>query len=53
MRLILLLYRSLSTPVSASGFFVSATPDAVPTGRDVGGLNWVRVFPNEADGDGG
>ena len=40
----------LSSPASAGEFFLSATPDQVPSGRDVGGLNWIRVFNNFDDG---
>jgi MYXO-CTERM domain-containing protein len=41
---------SLSAPVQAGPWLLSATPDQVPSGRDVGGLNWVRVFNNFEDG---
>ena len=40
----------LSTPATAGEFLVSATADSVPSGPDVGGLNWVRVFNNVEDG---
>ncbi|MAY80232.1 MAG: hypothetical protein CL930_05525 [Deltaproteobacteria bacterium] len=40
----------VSSPVSAGEFLISASPDVVPSGRDVGGLNWVRVFNNLEDG---
>ena len=40
----------LSSPANAGEFFLSATPDQVPSGRDVGGLNWIRVFNNFDDG---
>jgi MYXO-CTERM domain-containing protein len=39
-----------SPPLMAGDFFVSASPDANPSGPDVGGLNWVRVFNNLEDG---
>ena len=39
-----------STPSMAGDFFLSASPDEVPSGPDVGGLNWVRVFNNLTDG---
>ncbi len=40
----------LTSPATAGDFLLSATPDRVPSGRDVGGLNWVRVFNNLDDG---
>ncbi len=40
----------LASPAQAGEFFLSATPDRVPSGRDVGGLNWIRVFNNFEDG---
>jgi hypothetical protein len=47
----LLLYIALASPTAHAGdFFLSATADQVPSGRDVGGLNWVRVFNNLRDG---
>ena len=50
MRILLLSLLGISVPASAGDFFVSATPDTVPAGPDVGGLNWVRVFNNLEDG---
>ena len=41
---------TLSTEARAQEFFISASADQKPTGRDVGGLNWVRVFNNLTDG---
>lgn len=41
---------TLSTPVQAGPWLLESTPDQVPYGRDVGGLNWVRVFNNFDDG---
>ena len=40
----------LTNPATAGEFFVSATPDAIPSGPDVSGLNWVRVFNNVDEG---
>lgn len=39
-----------AAPATAGEYFISATPDAVPSGPDVGGLNWVRVFNNIEEG---
>jgi len=50
MRILLLTLALASGPASAGDFFLSATADTVPTGPDVGGLNWVRVFNNMEDG---
>ena len=40
----------LISPTLAGDFFVEVGPDQVPSGPDVGGLNWVRVFNNFDDG---
>jgi MYXO-CTERM domain-containing protein len=40
----------LANPSFAGDFFLGAGPDQVPSGPDVGGLNWVRVFNNFDDG---
>ena len=46
----LLTLLSVSSPAHAGPWLLSATPDQVPSGRDVGGLNWVRVFNNFDEG---
>ena len=40
----------LTSPAFAGDFFLEAGADQVPSGPDVGGLNWVRVFNNFDDG---
>ncbi len=47
---VLLSILTVSSPAQAGDWLLSSTPDQVPTGRDVGGLNWVRVFNNFEDG---
>ena len=46
----LLTLLTVSAPAQAGPWLLSSTPDQVPSGRDVGGLNWVRVFNNFDDG---
>ncbi len=50
MQYLFVLFSLLSNPATAGDFFVSATADSVPSGQDVGGLNWVRVFNNVNEG---
>ncbi len=48
--MVLALLLALSTPASAGDFITTVSEDAVMSGDDIGGINWVRIFNNFADG---
>ena len=37
-------------PAAAGDFFISTTDEQKPSGPDIGGMNWIRVFNNFEDG---